>query len=156
MSRFGHWRRVASSPLDVLQHEMTRLLEDYLKPERYAGSEPPPTDLDPMAWTPAVDVHETPEEVLILVEVPGVDPASIELCVTGNSLTLRGNKEHGNVPESVPHLRERRFGAFHRQLSLPGEFDAEKCQAEARNGVLNIRLPKRSAAKPRTIPVRPN
>lgn len=156
MARSSHWRRAASSPLHLLQHELNRLLEDYLQPERFAASEPPPTDLDPMAWSPAVDVYETPEEILVLAELPGVDPASIDLAVNGNVLTLRGVKEPGDVPESVPHLRERRFGAFHRQLGLPAEVDSDKAQAQSTSGVLKIRLPKRSAAKPRTIPIRPH
>jgi len=137
-----------------LQHELNRLLEDYLQPARYGAAEPPPTDIDPQAWSPAVDVNETNEEMIVVVEVPGVNPASIELAVTGNVLTVRGSKEPSALPDSVPHLRERRFGAFHRQLSVP-DVDFDRAQAEANNGVLLIRLPKRSAAKPRTIPIRP-
>jgi HSP20 family protein len=156
MSRSSQWRRVATSPLHLLQHELNRLLEDYLQPERYAGSASPPTDLDPMAWSPAVDVYETAEDVVILAEVPGVDPAAIDLAVNGNLLSLRGSKEPGaEQPESVAHARERRFGAFHRQVTLPNDVDTDKAQAEATNGVLKIRLPKRSADKPRTIPIRP-
>jgi HSP20 family protein len=156
MARSAQWRQLASSPLDLLQHELNRLLEDYLQPERYPRSEPPPTDLDPMAWSPAIDVYETTEDVVVLAEVPGVDPSSIDLAVNGNVLTLRGSKEFREQPESVPHVRERRFGVFHRQLALPGEVDPDKAHAEATHGVLKIRIPKRSAAKPRTIPVRPS
>jgi HSP20 family protein len=133
---------------------LNRLLEDYLQPARYGPAEPPPTDIDPQAWNPAVDVYETNEEMLLLVEVPGVDPTSIDLAVTGNVLSVRGVKEPATLPESVPHLRERRFGAFHRQLAVP-DVDFDKAEAEATNGVLRIRIPKRSAAKPRTIPIRP-
>jgi len=154
MPRSSEWRRGAGSPLHILQNELNRLLEDYLQPARYGAAEPPPTDIDPQAWSPAVDVYETNEEMIVLVEVPGVNPASIDLAVTGNVLSLRGSKEPAALPESVPHLRERRFGAFHRQLSVP-DVDFDKAQAEANNGVLQIRIPKRSAAKPRTIPIRP-
>lgn len=154
MPRSSEWRRGAGSPLHILQNELNRLLEDYLQPARYGAAEPPPTDIDPQAWSPAVNVYETNEEMIVVVEVPGVDPASIDLAVTGNVLSVRGSKEPAALPESAPHLRERRFGAFHRQLSVP-DVDFDKAQAEASNGVLLIRLPKRSTAKPRTIPIRP-
>jgi HSP20 family protein len=132
------------------------LLEVYLQPERFTGSEPAPTDLDPMAWSPAADVYETEREVVVRAEVPGVNTAAMDLAINGNVLLLRGSKEISDVPESVSHLRERSFGAFHRQLVLPCEVDSDQAQAQANNGVLEIRLPKRSAAKPRTIPVRPS
>jgi HSP20 family protein len=133
---------------------LNRLLEDYLQPSRYGAAEPPPTDIDPQAWSPAVDVYESNDEMIVVVEVPGVNPSAIELAVTGNVLSLRGSKEPVAQPDSVPHLRERRFGAFHRQLSVP-DVDFDRAHAEANNGVLLIRIPKRSAAKPRTIPIRP-
>ncbi len=119
MPRPSEWRRGAGSPLNILQNELNRLLEDYLQPARYGTAEPPPTDLDPQAWSPAVDIYESNEEMIVVVEVPGVDPAGIDLAVTGNVLSIRGSKEPPALPESVPHLRERRFGAFHRQLSVP-------------------------------------
>jgi HSP20 family protein len=137
-----------------LQHELNRLLEEYLQPARYSAAEPPPTDIDPQAWSPAVDIYETDDEMTVVVEVPGVDPASIDLAVTGNVLSIRGSKEPVALPEAVPHLRERRFGAFHRQLSVP-DVDFDNAQADASHGVLKITIPKRSAAKPRTIPIRP-
>jgi len=154
MPRSSEWRRGPASPLNILQHELNRLLEDYLQPARYRAAEPPPTDIDPQAWSPAVDIYETNDEMIVVVEVPGVDPASIDLAVTGDVLSIRGSKEPAALPESVPHLRERRFGAFHRQVSVP-DVDFDKAQAEANHGVLKIRIPKRSAAKPRTIPIRP-
>jgi HSP20 family protein len=131
-----------------------RLLEEYLEPTRYSGGEPP-TDIDPQAWSPAIDVYETASETILLVEVPGINPASIDLSVTGDTLSVRGSKEPSEVPDSVPHLRERRFGAFHREIVVP-DVDFDKAQADVANGVLRIQIPKRSQAKPRTIPVRPS
>jgi HSP20 family protein len=155
MARFSNWRREASTPLQVLQNELNRFLEGYLQPGRYGGPEPPPTNLDPSEWNPAVDVYETPDEMIVVAEIPGVDPASIDLAITGNVLSVRGVKESGDLPEPLVQVRERRFGGFHRQLVLPNEVDFDKAQAEANQGVLKVRLPKRIAAKPRTIPIRP-
>ncbi len=155
MPRASQWHRDATKVLHPLQHALNRLVEDYFQPSRYDNADSSPTDLDPTAWTPPVDLYETPEELVIVAEVPGVDPASIDLAVTGNTLTLRGVKEAGDLPEAVVPVRERVFGAFHRQITLPNEVDLEQIVADASHGVLRVRLPKRSAAKPRTIPIRP-
>lgn len=156
MARPGYWRREASGALEVLQHELNRLLEEYVQPTRFRGAESPPTDLDPTTWSPAADIYETPDEMIVVIEVPGVDPATIDLSVVGNVMSVRGVKEPGDLPEPVLVLRERRFGPFVRQLTLPNEVDFDKAQAEAKEGVLKIRLPKPSAAQPRTIPIRPS
>ncbi|MBY0396342.1 MAG: Hsp20/alpha crystallin family protein, partial [Thermoleophilia bacterium] len=82
----------------------------------------------------------------------GVDPSDIDLSVTGTVLTIRGLKPADeNEPPAL--LRERHYGPFHREVSLPGAFDFEATHADVRHGVLTIRLPKREAARPRTIPV---
>jgi HSP20 family protein len=154
MPRPGHWRREASDAFHRLQHELNRLLEDHLQPPGFRGADSPPTDLEPTAWSPPVDVYETPEAIFIVAEVPGVEPASIDLAVTGNTLSLRGVKEAGDLPETVIPVCERVFGAFHRQITLPNEVDLEHAEADASHGVLRIRLPKRNADKPRTIPIR--
>ena len=131
-----------SAPLHALQSELNRLLEEYWNPSRVGPGQSTPTDLEPAAWTPAVDVVETPQELVIMAELPGVDPASIDLSVTGNVLTLRGEKRGGDFPEGAGTLRERQFGPFHRQVNLPGEVNFDGVQAEARDGVLKVRLPK--------------
>jgi HSP20 family protein len=156
MSRSSQWRREPFVPLHFLQNELARLLEEYLQPERRGGAAAAPTDLEPTGWTPLVDVYETPEETLVVAEIPGVDPAKVELSITGNLLVLRGAKEDGGLPESQLQVRERRFGAFHRQIVLSNEVDFEATQADARNGVLTIRLPRRKSAMPRNIPIRPS
>lgn len=89
------------------------------------------------------------------VEVPGVDPSSINLSATGNVLSLKGVKDAGDLPEPMIQVRERVFGGFHRQITLPNEVDFDKVEASINQGVLTIRLPKQAAARTRTIPVRP-
>jgi len=156
MSRSTPWRREFSAPLHALQSELNRLLEEYWNPSRVGPGQVTPTDLDPAAWVPAIDVIETPQEVVITAELPGVDPASIDLSVTGNVLTLRGEKRAGEPAEGTGSVRERQFGAFHRQVSLPGEVNFDSVQADARDGVLKIRLPKQEEARRRKIPIQPS
>jgi HSP20 family protein len=155
MTRSSQWHRESSGPFHVLQNELNRLLEEYLQGGRTRGKDAPPTDLDPTAWNPSIDVYDTPEEIVVVAEIPGVNPAAVDLAVTGNVLTLRGVKETTDLPEPGIVLRERRLGGFNRQLTLPNEVDFDKAHAGVNHGVLTVRLPKRSAAKPRTIPIRP-
>jgi HSP20 family protein len=155
MPRSSHWPRDAATPFHLLQHELHRLLDQYIGPVRFGRTEASPTDLEPSSWTPPVDVYETPEELVVIVEVPGVEPSSIDLAATGNVLSLKGVKEAGELPEPMIQVRERVFGSFHRQITLPNEVDFDKAEASINHGVLKIRLPKRTAAQTRTIPVRP-
>src|SRR5882757_7170865 len=153
MTRPIPWRRDLSAPFHLLQSELNRLMEEYWNPARVGPSQSPPMDLEPSAWTPAVDVFETPEEYILHAELPGVDPSSIDLSVTGNVLSLRGVKTAPSSPEGDGPVRERRFGTFHRQITLSNDVNFDAVQAEARLGVLQVRLPKQAAARPRTIPV---
>jgi len=156
MPRSTQWRREFSAPLHALQSELNRLLEDYWNPGRVGPGQATPTDLEPAGWVPAIDVVETPQDVIVLADLPGVDPASIDLSVTGNVLSLRGEKPAGDFPEGAGAIRERHFGAFHRQVSLPGEVNFDGIQAEARDGVLKVRLPKQEEARRRKIPIQPS
>lgn len=153
MARPTHWRREFSAPLHVIQSELNRLFEEYWNPARLGQAPSSPMDLEPTGWSPAIDVFETAEEIVLIAELPGVDPASIDLSLTGNVLSLRGVKVADDIPGSLRPFRERQFGAFHRQLTLSEDVNFDAAQAEARNGVLRVRLPKQEAAKPRTIPV---
>src|SRR4051812_29952890 len=92
MPRQMPWRRDLPAPFHLLQSELNRLMDEYWNPARMNPSQSPPVDLDPASWTPAVDVFETAEEFVLYAELPGVDPASIDLSVTGNVLSLRGVK----------------------------------------------------------------
>jgi HSP20 family protein len=154
MPRFGPWRREFAVPLHALQTELNRLFDEYWTPGRFGQGQSAPMDLEPASWTPAVDLVETPEGFVLTAEVPGVDPATIDLSVTGNVLTIRGVKP-AEDNESAGPLRERVFGPFHRQVALSGEVNFDGVKAESRNGVLKIHLPKQEAARPRTIPVQP-
>lgn len=102
---------------------------------------------------PPVNVYETPEEIVLTAELPGVALQDIELSVDGDRLTLRGERRI-ELPEGAKaHRVERRAGAFERGLTLPAEADVAAIQAVYRNGILLVKVPKAPAAKPRRIPV---
>ncbi len=153
--RPGVWRRELTVPLQNLQGELNRLFEEYWQPAAAAAPSPEPTDLATAVWTPALDLFETPSDLVLIVDLPGVDPASIDLSLTGNVLTLRGEKPAPEVAGGHPRAKERALGSFHRQITVTEAVDFDRVQAEARDGVLTVRLPKQEAAKPRTITIQP-
>ncbi|MEO6809613.1 MAG: Hsp20/alpha crystallin family protein [Isosphaeraceae bacterium] len=157
MSRLDSWRREFSAPLNVLQGELNRLLNHYrdLGPLGPGSATSEGSEADLPTWVPSIDLVETANEVLLWVDLPGVDPARVELSVTGRVLTLKGEKLAPDPVESRGQVVERPFGPFQRQVTLPSEVDVEAVQAEAQNGVLHVRLPKSVAVRPHTIPIRP-
>jgi HSP20 family protein len=156
MIRPGIWRRELTVPLQSLQGELNRLFEEYWHPGVPGAAPSAPTDLASAVWTPAIDLTETPTELILVVDLPGVEPTAIDLSLTDNVLTLRGEKAVVEAPTAGHNrVRERPVGSFHRQITLTEAVDFDKVVAEVKNGVLTVRLPKQEAARPRTIPIQP-
>lgn len=105
-------------------------------------------------WVPAVDVLETPHEVVLKADLPEVEMKDINLEIENGTLTLKGQRKfEGETKERGYHRIERSYGSFARSFSLPETVDPEGVKAEYKNGVLTITLPKKELAKPRTIQV---
>lgn len=106
------------------------------------------------AWIPPVDITETDGEVLIRSEIPGVEPKDLSITVSGDVLTLSGEKTESaeNKGENFFHT-ERRFGSFRRSIQLPGAVDSDKVKAEYHNGVLTVTLERNDGARAKRIPV---
>ena len=103
----------------------------------------------------SLDVSETDDEVTVTAEVPGIDPKELEISVSGNVLTIQGEKkEDREEKDRNYHLVERRYGRVHRSIQLPSYVDALQVDASFANGVLTIKLPKRPEAKARRIAVK--
>lgn len=105
--------------------------------------------------SPAIDMYQTDDEVVVKATLPGVRPEDLNIAVTGDVLTIRGEvKEESSSNGANYHVRERRYGSFSRALPLPTAVQADKAQAEFENGVLTLRLPKAEEVKPKTIAVK--
>jgi HSP20 family protein len=105
-------------------------------------------------WTPAVDIYETENELVLKADLPDVDQNAIDVRVENQTLTIAGERKF-QQPESGKgyHRIERSYGSFVRSFAVPNSFDTEKIGAGFRNGVLTVTLPKKEAAKPRQIKV---
>ena len=95
--------------------------------------------------SPRLDVHETDAEFVVTVELPGVDPKDVELNLSGDVLTITGEKKQER--ESGGHLVERSYGAFTRTIRLPFEIEADSADAAYDKGILTIQLPKPEKAR---------
>jgi len=143
LSRFGGrlwdpWREMSQ-----LQHEMGRLLNS-----------PRPLGVTSPRETPPVNVYASENDLVVTLEVPGIDPAGVEVTVAGSTVTIAGERAHEGVEESGFHRRERVVGKFTRKLQLPFEVDPAKTEATYEKGVLRVHLSRPESNRPRKITVR--
>jgi len=102
----------------------------------------------------AGEVEETGKEIMVRVEVPGMDKEDCQITIEGNMLYLSGEKRYEReTHDSTYHVMERAYGSFQRAIPLPRNVDTNKAEANYKNGVLTIRLPKVGGEKSRAIPV---
>lgn len=140
----------AGHPLLSLRHEMDRLFEDF-----FHG-----WDLAPFAGArgmevPKIDLAETNKEVKVSADLPGTDPKDVDISVSGNVLTIKGErKEEKEEKEKDYHRTERWTGTFQRSVTLPCDVDIDKTDATFKKGVLTITMPKAKTAKRKAIEVK--
>lgn len=107
-------------------------------------------------WAPRVDIKEEETRFTILVDVPGVDPASIDVHMEQGILSIKGERTAESIEGKGKYTRvERSHGTFYRRFALPDSADAEQVSAKGRHGVLEITIPKRAETKPRKIDIVP-
>ena len=133
-----------------LRDAVNRLFEDsFIRPGQW------PMSMDDGQTDLAVDLIETKDDVIVKASVPGIKPEDLDISVTGDLLTLKGEVKTEEKIEKGSYLRqERRYGAFERTLSLPTSVVADQAKAEFEHGVLTLTLPKAEDVKPRSIKVK--
>ena len=106
-------------------------------------------------WSPAVDVLENEQELILKADIPDVDPKDIDVQVENQTLTIKGNRhfEKETGTKSGYHRIERSYGVFVRSFAVPSTVDTEKVGAAYQHGVLTVRLPKKETVKPRQIKI---
>lgn len=106
-------------------------------------------------WGLALDVVEQDDDYIVKASIPGIDPDDIEVTLTDNTLTIRGEfKEDEEVKEEQYRLRERRYGSFARSVTLPTAVDRDSIEATYENGVLTLSVPKAEEVKPKHIAIK--
>jgi HSP20 family protein len=105
-------------------------------------------------WSPAVDIYETENELVLKADLPDVDPNAVDVRVENQTLTLSGERKfESEKSDKGFHRIERSYGSFTRSFTLPNTFDTGNVAASYKNGVLTVKLPKKEAAKPRQIKI---
>ena len=105
--------------------------------------------------TPAIDLYQTDNEVVVKASIPGMKAEDVQINVSGDVLTLKGEvKQEQEHKDRAWHIREQRFGSFERSIVLPTEVKTDKAEAVFESGILTITLPKADEVKPKTINVK--
>ncbi len=105
-------------------------------------------------WAPAVDIKEEDNRFLLIADIPGVDPKDIEIHMEKGILTLKGERESEKKTEREGYKRiEREHGIFYRRFTMPDGVNPEGIEANSKNGVLTVVIPKSEAVQPRRIEV---
>lgn len=137
--RFDPFRDLTS-----LRDEMNRLFNRTVGEGVSSGS----------AWTPAVDIFDTEEAIVLRAELPGLSTEDIEIEIDDNVLTLKGERRFQEaVDEGRFYRLERAYGHFQRSVTLPQGVKADEISADFENGVLSVRVPKADEVKPRKIAI---
>ena len=132
-----------------LQDRMNKLFEDSL-----ARSTTPGQDLPIGAWSPAVDILEKEDEIILKAELPGIALENVDLQIRDDTLILRGERHFDKETKKENYHRvERAYGTFSRSFTLPSIVDQSSIKAKLRDGILEVKLPKVQMTKPKAIPI---
>lgn len=135
--------------LDHLRDEINSLFDF-----SYGGLSEMDRGLLETSWSPAVDVYDSKDDIIVKADIPGLEKEDIDVTVEDNTVTIRGEKKNEQEARTEEFVRSERFyGSFYRALQLPAHVDAGKAKASYKNGTLELTLPKREEAKPKQINV---
>ncbi len=130
--------------LETMNRQLSRILDDH------DGS----MTKDAGQWLPSVDIRETEDALIVEAELAGIDKKDIKLDVKDGVLTVSGERRYEkDVTEENVHRIERSYGSFSRSFSLPRNVDTEKIDANMKDGVLRVKLPKLETSKGRAITI---
>jgi HSP20 family protein len=143
-----HWNPLQD--LITLQDRMNRLFEDATQ-RRTRDDSTGQDEFERADWIPPADIYETDSEYHIAIDVPGVNRDAVEIDVDENRLLVKGVRK---LEESMKHRTERPFGKFLRAFTVPGSVDQTRIGAEYKDGVLQLRLPKRKEPKAQKVEIK--
>jgi HSP20 family protein len=137
---------LASDPFDALLHLQqaldARLSSDWMQDTTTSRGPFPP-----------INVFQQGDDILAIVELPGVEKSNLQIQAKDNTIRISGTKAANYEQGASVHRREREFGQFDRTLSIPVKLDADNIKAEYRDGVLALLLPRAESDKPRSIKI---
>ncbi|MCF6157707.1 MAG: Hsp20/alpha crystallin family protein [wastewater metagenome] len=146
--QLARWSRLPT--ISSLQDEMNRMIDRFFR-----EWDMEPGAIEAGTWAPPVDLSESDDKIFVKAELPGIDPHDINISVQGNTLMLNGEKKEEKEEKGKNYYCiERRYGKFSRTIDLPSSVNPDRVNAEYRNGVLEITMEKKEAARPKQIPIK--
>lgn len=134
---------------EPFQQMLNRFFEETFRP--LLGEEP----VSLAAWIPSCDIYETENEIVVKAEVPGIKKENLKVSVHDNVLTLSGERKFEEEVKKENFLRvERGYGSFTRSFTLPPNIDSSKINAEFKDGVLELKLPKAEESKQKSVEIK--
>ena len=141
LTRFDRWDPFEE--MNTLRNRMDRLWSRMAEEEPVLAS-----------WTPTSDIVETKDDIVIKAELPGLEEKDVNIEIENGILSIKGERKAEKETEEKGYRRvERSYGSFLRTFTLPPNVEAEKISASFTNGLLEVHMPKKEGAKPRTIKV---
>jgi len=139
------------NPTNVLPEEVRNVFDRFFQQQNESDGSSVVTS----QWAPRVDIKEEDRRFVIFADIPGVDPANIEVSMDKGILTIKGERTVENREQNGRFTRlERSHGVFHRRFALPDSADPEGISARGHQGVLEISIPKRAETTPRRITIK--
>jgi HSP20 family protein len=133
-----------------LQREVNRLFEDSNRGNGRGGTEM----TSARTWAPPVDIFEDGNEIVFKVELPGLKQDQIDIELTGETLTIKGERKFEDTQRKENYIRvERAYGQFQRSFTIPVPVEHDSVKASYRDGILEVHLPKAEATKPKKVQV---
>jgi len=144
MSNLTRWEPMRE--MMTLREAMDRLFDDaFTRPLSLRG----------VSAAPAIDMYQTEDAVVVKATLPGLMAEDVDITITGETLTLRGEYKQENEQNNARyHIREQHYGSFERSLLLPTDVKADKAMADFENGVLTVTMPIAEEVKPKSITIK--
>lgn len=142
------------SPISELRGQINRIFSDFAEEPHLPSLLRMPEVPSERAWLPPVEISETDKDVVVKAQLPGLKPEEIQVETVGNTLILSGEFQREQKQEEKQfHRSEFQYGSFRRSLGLPDYAKTEACQAEFKNGILELRIPKVKESRAKRIEV---
>jgi HSP20 family protein len=141
------WRGLWESRFPSLREEMDKMFEDFFGKTGFSS-------MTEGAWVPPIDVQETKKDVVVMMDIPAIDPKEVSISIMEDRLTVKGERKREEEAKEVDYYRsERIYGSFQRIIQLPSEVVGDKAKASYKDGVLKITIPKSQKAVPKEVKI---
>jgi len=141
------WRGLWESRFPSLREEIDKMFEDFFGKTDFPS-------IGDGEWIPPIDVQQTKKDVVVMMDIPAIDPKEISISIMEDRITIKGERKREEEVKEVDYYRsERVYGSFQRIIQLPAEVVGDKAKASYKDGVLKITIPKSQKAVPKEVKV---